>query len=254
MPPGAPPEVLASSSQVRSQTSEVDAASTGERQGLTPQLERPKRKGFSFSFDMTPHPASGPTAEIRALTSTPLLYSTGVNTIPPQILSLILGRGPGPFSGQRSEWAAWRRQFLQFLDEIQEVMPAISGKQVMTIARQILDSGSVAILDAELLKNPTLEFSHFWTKLELEMGVEDTDELREKWYALRLKHQGDLKLQEWRKFFAEFCRLMVLIEATEDEAKPLLMQALPTEYRRMVLLEEDKKAQDQLVLCLFVLF
>ena len=43
-------------------------------------------------------------------------------------------------------------------------------------------------------------------------------------------------------------RLRALIEGDEEEAKAILMRALPIEYRKKILQEEDKRTQDRLVL------
>ena len=110
-----------------------------------------------------------------------------------------------------------------------------------------LDPGSTTILETAKLSDPNIDFSTFWARLEMEMGSEDPEEIRGKWHALRLKHQGTLRLNDWRTFVGEFFRLKVLVEGNEEEAKAILMRVLPVEFRRKVLQEEDKKAQGRLV-------
>ena len=187
-------------------------------------------------------------AEIRAIGTTPMSTHEGLTIIPPQILSLVLGKGPGQFSGQRADWAEWKRKFLRFVEEIEETVPSITKKQLLAVLRQSLDPGSQAILETTLLSNPDVEFTAFWARLEMEMGSEDVEELRTKWHALRLKHQGSLKLADWRNFIGEFLRLKALIGGNEDEAKAILMRVLPIEFRKKILQEEDRKTQNQLVL------
>ena len=88
------------------------------------------------------------------------------------------------------------------------------------------------MLETALLTNPDLAFTEFWARLELEMGSEDAEELRGKWYALKLKHQGSLRLADWRNFVGEFFRLKALVGGNEDEARTILMQNIPIEFRK----------------------
>ena len=83
-----------------------------------------------------------------------------------------------------------------------------------------------------MISNPELEFSAFWARLEIEMGSDDPEEIRSKWHALRPRHQGTLRLADWRNFMGEFLRLRALIEGNEEEAKAILMRALPIEFRK----------------------
>ena len=104
-----------------------------------PKIDRSRKavgKTF-FSAGTTPEPISTGTAEVRAMSMAPMgaVESAGINIIPQQILSLVLGKGPGPFSGQRGDWPEWKRKFLRFLEEIQQVMPAISDRQLFSVIR-----------------------------------------------------------------------------------------------------------------------
>ena len=165
------------------------------------KIDRSRRSAgkpvFSSSFsNADPGNAMEKRVEIRAIGTTPMGTQEGLTIIPPQILSLVLGKGPGPFSGQRAEWAEWKRKFLRFVGEMQETMPTITERQLLSVLRHSLDQGSQAILETALLSNPGLEFSAFWARLELEMGSDDVEEMRSKWHALRLRHQGSLRLAD----------------------------------------------------------
>ena len=80
------------------------------------------------------------------------------------------------------------------------------------------------------------------------MGSDDVEEMRSKWHALRLRHQGSLRLADWRIFIGEFLRLKALVQGNEEEAKAILMRILPIEFRKKLLQEEDRKTQNTLVL------
>lgn len=200
------------------------------------------------------HPHSAPShgnkghTEIRAVGTSQSPDKMGLTIIPPQILSLVLGKGPAQFSGQRADWPEWKRKFLRFMGEIQETTPTISNRQLLTVLRNYLDEGSIANLETTLLSNPDLEFSAFWAKLEIEMGGDDREEARAKWHNLKLRHQGSVRLADWRNFIGEFLRLKILVDGSEDEAKSLLMRILPIEFRKKVLQEEDKRGHNELQL------
>ena len=80
------------------------------------------------------------------------------------------------------------------------------------------------------------------------MGSEDGEELRTKWHGLKLRHQGALRLTDWRSFAAEFFRLKALVGGTEEEGKAILMRILPIEFRKKILQEEDRRTQNDLVI------
>ena len=248
-------EIPSGSKSHQGQKSYVPAPVVAPLSRPLPKIDRSKRSvgRTFFSAGLGGHPPESAVfgaGEVRAVSTAPVgMVDTGsISVIPQQILSLVLGKGPGPFSGQRGDWPEWKRKFLRFLEEIQQVMPTISDRQLFSVARQFLDPGSNSILEATLISNQNLEFSAFWARLEIEMGSDDPEELRVKWYTLKPRHQGTLRLADWRIFMGEFLRLKTLIDGNEEEAKAILMRALPIEFRKKILQEEDKKTQDRLAL------
>ena len=73
------------------------------------------------------------------------------------------------------------------------------------------------------------------------MGSDDVEEMRSKWHALRLPHQGSLRLADWRIFIGVGLCLKALVQGNEEEAKAILMRILPIEFRKKVLQGRTEK-------------
>lgn len=93
--------------------------------------------------------------------------------------------------------------------------------------------------------DPDIGYEEFLATLDLEFGSDNVANLRAKWYNLRLRHQGTLKFGDWRTFSHQFLKLMVMVgDASEEEAERLLLKALPIEWRKKVEVEVDKRNRD----------
>ena len=131
------------------------------------------------------------------------------------------------------------------MDNLLEAMPTVSDTQILTIFKGVLDDASVEKLEGEQFGDPDMTYEEFFATMDLEFGGEDHTNLRSKWYNLRVRHSGSLKLRDWRSFSAPFFKLMAMVEdATEEEAERLMLKALPVEWRRKVEIEVSKRNRE----------
>ena len=172
-----------------------------------------------------------------------------VNILPVQLSSALLGVMPAKFSGEPEDWPEWKRRWLHFLENVEEAMPTVTGMQILTLFKGVLDEASLDKLEAEQIADPDVGYDEFFALVDLEFGGDNVANLRSKWYGLRLKHQGSVRISDWRRFSALFFKLMAMVgDATEEEAERLLLRALPVEWRRKVEVEVDKRNNDGLLI------
>ena len=169
-------------------------------------------------------------------------------TMPVQLSTALLGAVPQRFSGDQQDWPEWRRRWLSFVENLLDAMPNVTDTQILTIFKGVIDDASVERLEGEQFKDPDMTYEEFFASMDLEFGGEDHANLRAKWYNLRIRHAGTVKLWDWRGFSAPFFKLMAMVEdATEEEAERLMLKALPVEWRRKVEIEVSKRNQDGLM-------
>jgi hypothetical protein len=168
-----------------------------------------------------------------------------MSVLPVQLSASLLGVMPAKFSGEGEGWPEWKRRWLSFLENVEEAMPAITDTQMLTIFKGLLDDASVHKLEAEQMVDPDVGYEEFLATLDLEFGGDNVAGLRAKWYGLRLRHQGSVRLSDWRSFSSLFHKLRVMVgDATEEEAERLLLRALPVEWRKKVEIEVDKRNRE----------
>jgi uncharacterized membrane protein YgcG len=131
------------------------------------------------------------------------------------------------------------------VENLLEAMPSVSETQMLTIFKGVVDDASVEKLEGEQFRDADLTYEEFFATMDLEFGGEDHANMRAKWYNLRVRHAGSLKLRDWRSFSAPFFKLMAMVEdATEEEAERLMLKALPVEWRRKVEIEVSKRNRE----------
>jgi hypothetical protein len=194
-------------------------------------------------------PVTGASASINQVRIAPVAAAGGMmSVLPVQLSAALLGAMPAKFSGEPEDWPEWKRRWLAFLENVEEAMPNISDPQMLTIFRGLLDDASVHKLEAEQLLDVDISYDEFLAMLDLEFGGDNVANLRSKWYSLRLKHAGSLRLSDWRSFNNLFQKLMAMVgDATEEEAERLLLKALPVEWRKKIEVEVEKRNREGLL-------
>jgi hypothetical protein len=195
--------------------------------------------------------SGGAAAAIQQVQIAPIGATASPNmmvTMPVQLSAALLGAVPQKFSGDQQDWPEWRRRWLSFVENLLEAMPTVTDTQLLTIFKGVVDDASVEKLEGEQFRDPDLSYEEFFATMDLEFGGEDHTNLRSKWYSLRVRHAGSLKLRDWRSFIAPFFKLMAMVEdATEEEAERLMLKALPVEWRRKVEIEVSKRNREGLM-------
>jgi hypothetical protein len=216
-----------------------------------PRVDRSRRRvpkgGDPAAVVMVPtgHAIAGmpsqASASINAVRIAPVAAASGMmNVLPVQLSAALLGAMPTKFSGEAEHWPEWKRRWLSFMENVEEAMPAITDAQMLTIFKGLLDDASVHKLEAEQMVDLDIGYEEFLATLDLGFGSDNVANLRARWYNLRLRHQGSLRFGDWRSFSYQFLNLMVLVgDATEEEAERLLLKALPIEWRKKVETEVD---------------
>ena len=171
-----------------------------------------------------------------------------LNVVPASLAGHLLGAEPRRFSGERADWPEWRWQWLQYHELVQEAVPSLTSRQSLSLLRHYLDAATADQLDAELFRDPQVEYADFWVKVDLEFGGDSGESNRAQWTSLRLRHDGSLKLKDWRSFSQRFLKLMRMVpDASEEEASRLMWNVLPVEWRRRIATEAEKKAGDKVL-------
>ena len=127
-----------------------------------------------------------------------------MNVLPVQLSAALLGAMPSRFSGEPEDWPVWKRRWLQFLENVEEAMPSISDQKMLTIFKGLVDEASIDKLEAEQFLEPDTGYEELLAVLDLEFGSDNVTSLRSKWYSLRLKHQGTVRMSDWRRFSGLF--------------------------------------------------
>ena len=210
---------------------------------------RPGAVGTAVISGMSPSTGGGSaSAAIHQVQIAPVGATAAPNmmvTMPMQLSAALLGAVPQKFTGDQHDWPEWRRRWLSFVDNLLEAMPNVTDTQILTIFKGVIDDASVEKLEGELFRDADMSYEEFFATMDLEFGGEDHTNLRSKWYNLRVRHSGTLKLKDWRSFSAPFFKLMAMVEdATEEEAERLMLKALPVEWRRKVEMEVSKRNRD----------
>lgn len=162
--------------------------------------------------------------------------------LPAAVAQAMTGKEPGRFSGVAAEWALWRRRWMLYLEEVQQVLPAMTGRQKLTVLRHWLDSASAEYLDSELQADPELQYDAYWARLDLSFGAEDKEGIRRQLKQLKLQTRGRVTEQEWRAFAARLTLLARQLNDISDiEVGRLMQDALPTHPWRRKLAEEAEK-------------
>ena len=171
-----------------------------------------------------------------------------LNVVPAALAGHLLGVEPRRFSGERADWPEWRWQWLQYHELVQEAVPNLTSRLSLSLLRHYLDAATADGLDAELFRDPQVEYADFWVKVDLEFGGDSGESKRAQWMSLRLRHDGSLKLKDWRNFSQKFLKLMRMVpDASEEEASRLMWNVLPVEWRRRIATQAEKKAGDQVL-------
>jgi hypothetical protein len=138
---------------------------------------------------------------------------------------------------------------MSFLKEVEEVYPAITNRQRLTLLRNWLDLPSAELLDEELQRQPDLDYELVWARLDLGFGGDDREALRRQLRSLRLNTRGKLTEREWREFAMRGMTLSKQIGNISDtELGRIFFEQLPAHPWRRKLVEEVEKRQHHSVL------
>jgi hypothetical protein len=165
--------------------------------------------------------------------------------LPSTIAQALIGKDPGKFGGTADEWSTWRVRWQGYLREVEELYPAMTNRQKLSLLRHWLDEATAELLDVEMQSQPGLLYEAYWARLDLSFGAEDKEVLRRKLRETRLVNRGKVEEKNWRDFESKLFRLSrQLGDVSEVELGRLMMDALPPHpYRRKLAEEEDKKCQ-----------
>jgi hypothetical protein len=162
--------------------------------------------------------------------------------LPLSISQALTGKEPGKFVGTSDGWAAWRRKWLLYLKEVEEMYNNISNRQRLALLRHWVDPATAETLDDELHRDPDMSYDMYWARLDLSFGAEDKEGLRRQLRALRLNHKGKVQEKEWREFAARaLCLARQLGDVSETEIGRIMMDGLPVHPWRRKLAEEAEK-------------
>lgn len=232
------------------------AVATGSVSSSIPKIDRSKKRGGGGAglgglnvptTQIRSVGAAESSAAINQVRVAPVQAAHPMyNALPQALVGHLLGAEPGRFSGERPDWPEWRWQWQQYHDLVIDTVPGITSRQCLSLLRHYLDPATADELDAELIKNPLLDFEDFWVKIDLEFGGDSGESKRAQWTSLRLRHDGSLKWKDWRTFSQKFFKFMRMVpDAQEDEASRLMWACIPIEWRTRILGEAEKKSGDK---------
>ena len=169
----------------------------------------------------------------------------------PAIAGALMGKEPGRCAGTSEAWPQWRRRWLNYVREIEELMPTtFSNRQHLTVLRHWLDEATADSLDAEMERDENLQYERYWARLDLSFGGDDRDALRRQLRATRLQHRGRLTEKEWRDFAQRALTLSRQIgDVTDIELGRMYVDNLPPHpWRRKIIEETEKRQQNNALL------
>ena len=149
-------------------------------------------------------------------------------------------RTPPKFTGKDSDWKDFSRDWLRYLGHVRKV--AGNGNVNEYIALQLLfdslDRASQDKLDAARDLDPELTYSSFWGALSQEYDRDMTDEFRDEWQRVTLRHVQKLTVSAWREYQAAFEKaLFRATDVSEREAERKLESELPPSLRHSLKME-----------------
>jgi len=144
--------------------------------------------------------------------------------------------------GTSDGWPMWRRRWLTYIKEIEEIHTGITNRQRLALLRHWLDPATADILDNELQVDPELSYDMYWARLDLSFGAEDKEGLRRQLKSVRLATQGKVQEKEWREYAARvICLARQLGDVSDIEVGRLMLDKLPAHPWRRKLAEEAEK-------------
>jgi len=141
-------------------------------------------------------------------------------------------------------WENFERQWKAKIDLITGLCGTTpNGNILLEFLKNCLDEADNLFLLNQKEKKEKLSFEEFFQMLKEKYCVDPTMQNRRAWESLNL-HQHDkiMKMEEWSIFKEKFLMLKNRVEdRTEIDEYTLLMQKLPTFWKREVVKEESKK-------------
>ena len=162
--------------------------------------------------------------------------------LPLGVAQALVGKEPGRFSGTSDAWPTWRRKWLSYLKEVEEVHTGITNRQRLTMLRHWLDPSGAELLDHELQTAPDTEYESYWARIDLSYGAEDKESLRRQLKSQRLQTRGKVTERDWRDYATKVILLARQLGDIGDlEVGRLLSEGLPSHPWRRKLAEEAEK-------------
>ena len=199
------------------------------------------------------HPVAS--AAIHSITATvaPVAAATAALPtaafLPMGVTQALMGKEPGKFAGTSDAWPQWRRRWLAYVKELEELHPALTSRQRLTLLRHWLDAATGETLEQELTDNPDVQYEAYWARLDLSFGAEDKETLRRQLKNIRLTTSGKVQEKEWREFAARtICLARQLGDVSDVEIGRLMLEKLPAHPWRRKLAEEAERRSNQGVL------
>ena len=169
--------------------------------------------------------------------------------LPLGIAQALIGKEPGKFGGTSEAWPTWRRRWLAYIKEVEELCPQLTGRQRLAILRHWLDSATADLLEEDLQRDPDMPYDKYWARLDLSFGADDKEALRRQLRSLRLQTRGKLTEKDWRDYASRATLLSNQIgDITAADLGRMMMENLPPHPWRRKLHEEAERRQQAGVL------
>ena len=62
--------------------------------------------------------------------------------LPATVATALVGKEPGRFGGTSEAWPQWRRKWMSYVREVEELFPRLSNRQHLTLLRHWLDQAT----------------------------------------------------------------------------------------------------------------
>ena len=158
------------------------------------------------------------------------------------------------FTGKSEDWAAFTRDWDRYLRIQHENAgnPDIPLPNFSTLIafKDVLDESSKIWLDAELQKNPNLQFYEFFDMLHSRHGKNMQGKHRQNWLKVRLHHNGQKpSLQEWDLFTNNYIQKRNLVDDWSKAEDRQQIQNQLTHQLQNWIVEEEFKRRDKKIMC-----
>ena len=182
----------------------------------------------------------------------PVIASTGTASLT-ALLNAMAADHPILDRKKQGGWEEFERKWTEKLDMVKGLVNnggPLPDTLLFESLKLCLDDADKVMMQRMKEENNTLHFAKFFSHLRQKYACDPTVQNRRSWESLKLECTGNLPtLAQWSLFKEKFQLLRNRVEdRLEGEEYRLLMDKLPFQWKKNIVMEENKRKKDKWVL------